>query len=107
MQCVPCILHMEMRIGIKILHTILMEGLKNAIAGVLPMVKEVTGYKQSCNNKKANIYLQRMHTIITQSIWGTGLRPAQWGKIPYNQKKRNVSMLFLWTTKVHVTSLKI
>jgi hypothetical protein len=72
LQAVVCILHLENRVGLKLIESILRSGLSNAQKGVLEWM-ESNGAK-----KRQEEYVQRITTIIQTQILGTVTAPSQW-----------------------------
>jgi hypothetical protein len=72
MQAVPCILHCENRVCIKIITMIICEGFSNAEAGHI--LTEVG------NNKKNRVqaYIKQLEKIINTKILGDEFDPMQW-----------------------------
>jgi hypothetical protein len=74
---------LEIRVGIKILSMILTEGIKNA-ASFQILKEEVDVNRRGASKKCSKIYIEKMHKIFTEEIWGTHDKPATWN-IPYNE----------------------
>jgi hypothetical protein len=68
---IPCILHAENSMGIKLLTMLLIEGLDNCKKGLLyPQINAL--------GKKVEQYLLDVQTMINKSILGTKTDPSQW-----------------------------
>lgn len=72
LQAVVCILHLENRVGLKSIETILRSGLSNAMQGVLTWTAS-KGVK-----KRQDEYVNCVTNIIQTRILGTFLAPSQW-----------------------------
>lgn len=72
LQAVVCILHLENRVGLKSIESILRSGLSNAQKGILDWT---TG---SGMMHRQDQYVQRISKIIGSKILGTAMAPAQW-----------------------------
>ena len=92
MKCVPCVLHMENRIGLKMLQMVLIEG----IAGVNKRVlfQEHPGGDVA----KTKAMINAVQTTINQNVLGTVDNPAQW-KFPYDEANKRLSRLSLTNVK--------
>jgi len=73
LQMIPCILHMETRIGIKILCLILQDGLSNAKGGLLVGTSNVRS-----EQKREEIYKKRIENLINTSIIGNEINKYQY-----------------------------
>ena len=75
MAFIPCIMHMETRIGIKILTLALIEGLSSAQGGRLHPAK----YAQCRTSKqREDKYISTIQDIMNKTIIGSEDCPAQW-----------------------------
>jgi hypothetical protein len=72
MQAVVCVLHLENRVGLKSIESILRSGLSNAIDGKLEWV--VSNAKKTRQEE----YISRVTDIIQTKILGTHEAPSQW-----------------------------
>jgi hypothetical protein len=79
LQAVVCILHLENRVGLKSIESILRSGLSNAQKGVLDWT---TGGAQHRQDQ----YVERISQIIGTKILGTVVAPAQW-RFPLSEDK--------------------
>ena len=74
-QYVPCIMHCENRISIKILTMLLIEGLSNSQGNKL-------GYcPQLSRKKREDIYIEKVNKIVSGDLLGSAGNEAQW-KVP-------------------------
>jgi hypothetical protein len=72
LQAVPCILHCENRVCIKIIPMCLIEGFSNAQAGKIFL--DVGKSKK----KRCNAYAKQVEKILNTEILGDALDPVQW-----------------------------
>lgn len=72
LQAVVCILHLENRVGLKSIESILRSGLSNAQKGILDWTT-ASGVQH-----RQDQYVQRISKIIGSKILGTAMAPAQW-----------------------------
>ena len=96
MDTVPCILHMENRMGIKILTMCLRHGLASA------KVKEFDWMPEEYDNseiKRCNHFIKRVQKCMNQSILGTSDMPTQW-KAPYEKKKRKLGTITMDNVRI-------
>jgi hypothetical protein len=82
---IPCILHAENRMGLKLMTTLFRTGLSNVIA------KKLHGDEAS-EEKRINQWLDNIETIINQQIIGTLTEPMQW-RVPYNKEDKAVCVV--------------
>ena len=99
LQWIPCILHMENRIGIKILTLLLAEGLSHAKSGSHPL------YQQSSKAKRERAFAQKIEDIINCQILGSGFNKWQF-KVPLENSKKPgegtvIGTINIENTKVH------
>lgn len=71
LECVPCILHMENRCGIKILFMLLVEGLNNAGA-------QVTFKEISLKVDRIMKFKELVETLVNTTVFGNEDQPACW-----------------------------
>ena len=71
LQAVVCILHLENRVGLKSIESILRSGLSNAQMGSLDWTSGGAQHRQ-------DLYVKRISAIIGCKILGTAVAPAQW-----------------------------
>lgn len=77
-ECVPCILHLENRTGLKILTLILQAGLKNVMKKRNPLYSAITG-----RNDQIKKFLSDIEFIFNTQIFGTIDRRSNW-HVPFN-----------------------
>lgn len=82
LQAVPCILHLENRVGLKTLQTLVGSGFKMAIK------KELHGHLAG-ENQRIKAYFSIVQKIINTSILGSETEPGQW-EIPYDTGKKKL-----------------
>ena len=73
LQGVVCILHLENRVGLKSIESILRSGLSNAKKGVCLNWTVGNGI-----NRRQEEYIQRITSIMQKEILGTTFAPSQW-----------------------------
>ncbi len=75
-QAIPCIMHLENRVGEKLITILLSIG----------------GKRFQCESRVVSLdhYVERMHTIVSTQVLGTRLRPKQW-KFPTSDDRKEVS----------------
>jgi hypothetical protein len=71
-EAVPCILHLENRVGIKIFTLLLTEGLGNAKKG------SIFTSAGSSENTRVDEFFKVVQTYCNQTVWGTVDCPSQW-----------------------------
>jgi hypothetical protein len=70
-QAIPCILHLENRVGIKILTMLFIEGLSNAKEGKLYLDVPAEG-------PRIEMFFKRVATIVNKQVLGTANNSAEW-----------------------------
>jgi hypothetical protein len=92
MQAIPCILHMENRVGIKMITMLLIRGLSN--------VKERVLYSQEGSvNKRIEMYIADVTKIVSTKMLGDEQGPAQWN-FPYNPETKEIGALCIENGKM-------
>jgi hypothetical protein len=86
MPAVPCILHCENCVCLKIITMLLIEGFLNAEAGLI--LNHI-----SAKNKKKE-YIHQMQNIISKEILGDELDPLHW-ECPMNKKGNAIGTIIL------------
>ena len=84
-QAIPCILHLENRVGIKILTLVLCDGLSNVKAG------KVFGHERH-EGKRIKLFLETVERILNVEVFGTPRNPAHW-RVPFDIKKKEIGTL--------------
>jgi len=79
-QAIPCILHMENRVGIKILTMLMIEGLSNAKKKVLYTDIQAEG-------PRVAHFFRRVAAIVNKQVLGTNENLAEWECVTDNKKK--------------------
>ncbi len=88
---VPCILHMENRIGIKILATVVQRGLSKALDKILfPDINDV--------GRRFDAFFASINHIANTIILGTADNPSQW-ECPCDRMHRELGIICLDNTK--------
>jgi hypothetical protein len=92
MSTIPCILHMEMRVGLKILSVLIMEGLSEAKAGRL--------YSElRSENGRVEAYIKEVEHIVNSQMLGNTTDKSIW-KCPYDTKDKKLGTISLENGKV-------
>ncbi|KAL7574407.1 hypothetical protein ACA910_008502 [Epithemia clementina (nom. ined.)] len=78
MDSVPCILHMENRVGLKFLTLILKRGLTNAKGNGNGSTLHYIGLEVESENKRIEIFLQKVQEKMNTKVLGTCNNPTQW-----------------------------
>lgn len=86
-ETVPCILHMENRIGLKIATMLLIEGLQNALKG------NTFGAFQA-EGGRMRAFIAAIEDACNKQIWGTYDSPTQW-QCPRDETKKEIGVLCL------------
>jgi hypothetical protein len=84
---IPCILHAENRIGIKILTMILMEGFSNALEKII--FSNISSAKD-----RITAYAEKIQEMLNHEILGDEDGPAQWS-IPMHENGKTVGAITL------------
>ena len=79
LQAVVCILHLENRVGLKSIESILRSGISNARMGLLDWIATTSV------NRRQELYVERVTRIIRNEILGTPFAPSQW-RFPLNEE---------------------
>jgi hypothetical protein len=99
MQAIPCILHMENRVGIKVITMLLIRGLSNVKEGIL--------YSQHKSmSKRIEMYIEDVTKIVSTKILGDEDGPAQWN-FPYNPETKEIAALCIENGKMRTVLLKL
>ena len=93
MQAIPCVLHMEMRVGLKILTMLLLDGLAAAKDSTLTFPGAKT------EKQRVRAYVKEIEKIINENVLGEEWNPSQW-KCPYDEKTSTLGPLSMENTKV-------
>jgi hypothetical protein len=89
---IPCILHCENRVGIKLLTMVLLEGFSNATEGLV--------FGNICSlDQRIQAYVVRIQSIFNPVILGDADGPAQW-VIPMNNEGTNVGIICLYDNQI-------
>jgi hypothetical protein len=86
-NAVPCILHMENRVGLKVLTRLLMNGLDNA--------KQRTIYlNEESENQRILFFIKDVEHVLNTQAWGTVESPSQW-QCSYNPADKQIDIICL------------
>ena len=101
LQAVPCVLHMENRVGHKMIGTLLMEGISEADAGSLQ--PGING-----NVKRMEAYVESVGDVVNKRVLGSEWDPGQW-KCPFDSKTRALGPISMenWRTRRVIDSLEL
>ena len=87
MESIPCILHMEMRVGIKILTILFQVGLMNAKNNRLDWIPKT---QRTSLKKKCDAFIKRVGATINKEILGTTDLSFQW-EVPMDKKTKTIT----------------
>ena len=76
-MAIPCILHLEMRVGIKLIHMIILSGLGNADKEHLDWMND-ENFTSTSGNVRMRRFAQKFEQVVNEVILGTEKNPAQW-----------------------------
>jgi hypothetical protein len=86
-ECVPCVLHMENRCGLKVLSMVLIAGMNNTSGGLT--------YLNIGNQKKRlEKFVAEAETMANKTVLGTDDYPACW-RLPLDPKTKEISSITL------------
>jgi hypothetical protein len=97
MQTVPCVLHKNNRVGLKLLTMCLIEVLDNAKSGKL--FSEVRS-----EGKRLEIYIELVENTVNTSIMGSDDTPGQWS-VPYDPKEKQITRICMANVKSWIVLL--
>jgi hypothetical protein len=89
-DAVPCILHLENRIGLKILTRLLTIGLSHALMGTT--YRYDTEGVETSEAGRMKAYFAEVHRVVNCEILGTTASPAQWD-CPRDDKKKEIAAI--------------
>ena len=81
----PCLLHLEIRCGIKIITTLLQNGLSYALNGKLDSTAEI-GNKQV----RLQVFTKEVNECFNRTLWGTPTDPGFWEMPTETDKDGNI-----------------
>ena len=93
LQAVVCILHLENRLGLKSIESILRSGLSNARKGILQWTES-----NSVNTQQEE-YVHHISKIIRTEILGSVIAPSQW-RFPLTEEG-NMGTLSMDNNRTH------
>ena len=96
MNTIPCVLHMENRVGLKLLTMTLIEGITGASAA--PTFNEDI---VSTEKVRVQRYIKKVEDVVNTQILGTNENPSTW-KVPYDEKKMELAPLSLENVKTRI-----
>ena len=88
MDSIPCLLHLENRMGIKMLTMVLKSGLSNAILpthGELPWMPDTMPTVE----ERIQLFKDKIADIMNRQILGTETQPTQW-EVPYEKTTKKI-----------------
>ena len=99
LDSIPCLLHLENRMGLKILTLVLKEGLttvKNAESAT-PFL----WMSNQCDTQEKRIqaYLREVNRNMSERVLGSELLPSHW-KMPYDEKKKKVATICMDNVRI-------
>ena len=100
LDTVPCILHMENRMGLKILTMCLRKGLQSATNKELSHVLEALP-KDKRNNvtDRCNKFIQMVNEAMSHHLLGSFDFPTHW-KVPYKESKQEISPITMDNVRI-------
>jgi hypothetical protein len=90
---VPCILHLENRVGLKLLRVVLEDGLATVVA------KKILKEKKGVEGGRIQAYLTAINRVVNHEMLGSEDSPAQW-KCPYDEEKQEISFICMDNTRI-------
>jgi hypothetical protein len=94
LNCVPCILHGENRIGLKLLTRLLVEGVANATKGMT-----YTAASMNSANTRVDTFIKAVERIVNTEIHGSVESPTQWS-VPMTEDGKEVGIICIENGKV-------
>jgi hypothetical protein len=92
MKCIPCILHCENRVGLKLLTMLLVEGLSNA-------KKALLFAELPTEQKRIDCYISTVQAIINSEILGSNRSPAQW-RVQLSEDGKEIGIICMDNTRM-------
>jgi hypothetical protein len=86
-DAVPCILHMENRIGLKFITMLAIKGLGNA-------KRALTFSQERSEGKRIEKFFERLQFVFNCEIWGTPESPTHW-ECPYDKQEKIIGIICL------------
>ena len=88
---VPCILHLENRVGLKLLRLVLEDGLANVVA------KKIFQDKKGGEGGRVQAYLTAINQVVNHDMWGQRIvQPS--GSVHMMMKRNKKLPSYAWTT---------
>jgi hypothetical protein len=98
-QAIPCILHMENRVGIKILTMLVIEGLSNAKAGLLyPDIR--------AEGPRISHFFRSIADIVNKQVLGTPDNSAEW-ECATDDKKKEIGTITMDNMRTRAIMAKL
>ena len=95
LNAIPCSLHLENRVGLKIITRLLRIGVANAKEGNL------TSCDASTEKKRTDQYIQQVESLLCNSVLGSGARPISY-QLPFDETNKTVGTITLDNMKTRV-----
>ena len=96
MDTVPCILHMENRMGIKILSMALKYGLQSAMNDELAWIP---ADKRTNEGDRCTAFIQTINDVMCRFCLGTVELPTHW-KAPYDENKKELGAITMDNVRI-------
>ena len=96
MDAVPCLLHLENRMGIKILSMCLKSGLTHAKNDEHDWINEDD---RTSVDRKCQAFIEKVEEIVNTQVLGTPMQSQQW-QMPYDRRKNVVGTITMDNVKV-------
>ena len=96
MDAVPCILHMENRMGLKLLTMLLREGLEHVKNQELPWIDQTKDGGMATNVQD---FQDMLNQKINSTVLGSDDMPTQW-QIPYDQKAQQIATICMDNVRI-------
>jgi hypothetical protein len=95
LNAIPCSLHLENRVGLKIITRVLRIGIGNAKDGQLTTCDATT------ENKRTSQYIELVEGILCNSVLGSPERPVSY-QLPFDDKNKTIGTITLDNMKTRV-----
>ncbi|KAL7559833.1 hypothetical protein ACA910_015372 [Epithemia clementina (nom. ined.)] len=92
MDSVPCILHMENRVGLKFLTLVLKKGLTNAKGDGTGSLLPYIGTNIRSENKRIETFLAHIARVMNTKVLGSNDNPTQW-QVPYDVTTKTIAVI--------------
>ena len=92
---IPCILHLENRMGLKLTQTAIEKGMASAIEGTLSYLTEVASQEE-----RVNLFIKKVQSVVNgASMLGYDDVPGQW-QVPYDTNAKKMDPICMDNTRV-------